>query len=885
MQPLPPDRWQRADRIFDEALDLPPADRAAFVAGACSDDVALRDAVLGLLAAADEAERIIGESAEDFAPSLVPSLRHAADVADALPAGTLIGPWRIISEIARGGMGAVYLAERADGEFEKRVALKLVKRGMDTDEILRRFHHERRILASLEHPNIARLYDAGAASDGRPYLVMELVDGLPITRWCDEQRCDIESRLDLFLTLCDAVQYAHGRLIVHRDIKPSNILVSADGAPRLLDFGIAKLLDDEAPADAQTRTGLRLATPEYAAPEQLRGEPISIATDVYALGVLLYELLAGQRPFTASRPHDGGQQPQRPSTATAAAAATARATSPERLRRRLAGELDTIVLKALEDETDRRYASVADFVADVRRHRDGLPIRARPATPLYRARKFVLRNRAPAAFAALAVLSLLGGTAAALLQARQAARERDAAFHERGRAEQVTAFLVGLFESADPTASDGASGDTLRVRAVLDRGAHRIRAELAGRPALQGELFTALARIYTSLGAYEPAESLALDALAMTGAGGDGEARATRLGVLARIALERAEFARADSLYAEAAAAAAVMASGDSLYAAFLAEHGLMRSYLGDYDSAVNLLGAAYERARRVSAAHGPLMSRIDNNLGMVRYDLGEYAAAEALFRRVYDAERAFHRENHPALAATLNNIASSVQYQGRNPEAEPIFFQAIETARDALGAEHTSVGDYLQNLATLYDDERRHDEAEPLYREALRIYEREFGRHSPRTALLLRNLALNREAVGQRVEAASLLREIEASLAREVGADHFYTVVSSTALARVLTALGQRREAFDRLTAGIAQLEAQLPAGHFLIEVARRDLGAWYAANRDFERAEPLLLASHTALVESRGADNGWALEGRDLLRRMYEAWGRPERAAEFAR
>jgi eukaryotic-like serine/threonine-protein kinase len=909
MEPMNVERWALIDRIFDEALDRPAGERASWVERACAGDAALLAAVRGLLASAAEAARVLGESAAPLADRMLGSADdsvhdgvHAARVSDAADAaahgnasavqpGGRIGPYRVIREIGRGGMGAVYSAERADGEFEKRVALKLVKRGMDTDEILRRFQHERRILASLEHPHIARLYDGGVSGDGRPYLVMELVDGLPVTEWCDAQRLDVTARLELFRTVCEAVQHAHQNLVVHRDIKPSNVLVAADGTPRLLDFGIAKLLDDDdASAGPLTRTGIRLVTPGYAAPEQLRGEAITTATDVYGLGALLYELLTGRRHGGWRRMHDGAAaepEPVAPSAAVttppaadASEIAAARGTTPQRLRRRLRGDLDTIVATALEPRLEARYASVSQLMDDVARHLGGLPIRARPAGRWYRARKFARRNRVPLASAAVVALSLVGGAAAATVQAHRAARERDVAQHERGRAEQVTAFLVDLFDTADPTAVAG-GGDTLRVRAVLDRGAERVRRELDGRPAIQGELLATLGRIYTNLGVYDAAEELLHDALALSPAAGH-DAHAARLALLGDVAKERGDYPTADSLYDRAIAVLGdARPAADSLYAGLLGERGLVLGYLGRYDEALALHERALRHAERAGPGADRLRSRIVNNLAIVRHDLGEYAVAESLFRQVFDAERVHLRPDHPGLATTLNNIAASVHYQGRYAEAEPLYIETIRLARTALGALHPSVGDYVQNLATLYDDQARYHEAEPFYREAVRIYVDAFGRSGARTAMALRNLAINRHAVGELEEAESLLREIEASLASELGEEHVYTVVSSVALARVLTAAGRMGEAFDRLTLGLTRLEAQLPPGHYLTETARRDLGAWYAAARDFDAAEPLLLASHAALVQSRGEDHVLAIEAQELLRQLHAERGTAERAA----
>jgi tetratricopeptide (TPR) repeat protein/tRNA A-37 threonylcarbamoyl transferase component Bud32 len=402
------DRWQRCEELFHAALPLAEGEREAFLERSCADDAGLRV----------EVERLLDAHARagDFISS--PALAAATAAEDgATWAGRLVGPYRVVREIGRGGMGAVYLAERADGQYEQRVALKVIKRGMDTEQVLARFRAERQILASLDHPNIARLLDGGSTDQGVPFFAMEYIAGEPIDAWAAQRALSVDDRLRLFLQVCGAVAYAHQRLVVHRDIKPLNILVTADGVPKLLDFGIAKVLHEGADEATSTVTGMRLLTPEYASPEQVEGQHATTVSDVYALGVVLYELLTGRSPY---RPRSRAPldvvdavrttDPERPSAVGGT----------EKLRRRLRGDLDTILLTALRKEPARRYQSVEQFAGDVRRHLEGLPVRARPDTFGYRAGKFVRRNRLPVAAGALLALALLGGTAATAYQAQQA---------------------------------------------------------------------------------------------------------------------------------------------------------------------------------------------------------------------------------------------------------------------------------------------------------------------------------------------------------------------------------------------------------------------------------------------------------------------------------
>lgn len=900
MDHLTPGRWQRIDALFTEALERPPAERGAFVASACADDSEIREAVMQLLDDARAAEAALGESAAEYAEPFLIEMSAALEREDlaGLPENGRVGPYRILREIGRGGMGAVFLAERADGAFEKQVALKLVKRGMDTDEVLRRFRHERQILASLEHPYIARLYDGGVAEDERPYLVMEHIEGVPITRYCDERRLRVDERLDLFARVCEAVEFAHRALVIHRDIKPSNILVTADGTPKLLDFGIAKLLDPATAGGVRTRTEARLLTPEYAAPEQAAGGPITTASDVYALGVVMYELLAGRRPGGRSRrPEYGAAAVERPSTAVTRSAdarqgsgpasvaevAGRRGTSPDRLCRRLRGDLDTIALRALAPEPERRYGSVERLAADIARHLQGLPVEARGDSPGYRARKFVRRNRVAVFAGALVALSLALGLAATVSQARVAVRERDTAQRERARAEQVSGFLLGLFEAANPDAARPEGADTLRARHLLDLGVQRVRRELAAQPQLQAEMLATLGRIYGSLGDYPAGESLLRDALALQGAA--PRERATTLALLGELYRKRGEYALADSLYREVLGLYSSRRWGaDSLYVFSLSERGGALHSLGRSEEAAALHRQAHEQVGASNGRSGLLYAHVINNFAEFRYGLGEYAEAEGLFRETVQVYRRRLGSNHPSLAEGLNNLASSIHYQERYDEAEPLYLEAVAIARRTHGEVHPDVGQFTENLATLYDDQGEYARAEPKHRTAIAIHEATLGRRSVLTALTLHNLAINRFEFGELSEAEALDREAAATLRDQLGGDHLYTALAHLTLGRTLTAIGQTGEALPLLRSVVAVVERDLPAGHYRIHMARGYLAGCLAAMGEYALAEPLLLASYAALREQKGDAYYVARSLREDLHRLYTRLGQPEKAREYA-
>jgi non-specific serine/threonine protein kinase/serine/threonine-protein kinase len=511
--------------ILGDAIERAPAEREAWLAVACAGDEALYKEVARLLSHEKTAHGFMEES--PFGKVVRLGEEESPFV------GRRVGAYEIVEEIGRGGMGAVYLARRADEQFQSLVAVKVIKRGMDTDDILRTFRNERQILADLNHPNVARLLDGGTTGDGRPYFVMEYVEGRSLKKYCDDERLSIKERLRLFLKVCSAVSYAHRNLIVHRDLKPSNILVTEDGEPKLLDFGIAKVLSPSASGQEKTATSVRAMTPEYASPEQVRGQTVTTATDIYSLGVILYELLTGQRPYSFEGRSQAEvakiiteREPEKPSTAvshaeetgggTAEEVSSLRDTKPSELRRRLRGDLDNIVLKAMRKEPERRYSSVEQFSEDIARHLEGLPVGARKDTFTYRASKFVKRNRVGVAAAAITLLTLVGGIVATAWEAHTARAERARA-EQRFNQVRKLAHSV-MFDYHDEIAA--LPGSTkVRERLVKDALEYldSLSQDAGNDPSLMRELAAAYERVAAVQGGAAGTESHALTSMSNLG--------------------------------------------------------------------------------------------------------------------------------------------------------------------------------------------------------------------------------------------------------------------------------------------------------------------------------------------------------------------------------
>jgi serine/threonine-protein kinase len=801
--------WRRVSRALDEVYDLEGDARIARLDRLHAEEPEVHREVLALLAADPGTSRILDDAARDAAAALPETLGGPGEGAP--EPQSRIGGWRLLGPVGRGGMGEVFLVERADGAYEQRAALKLLKRGLDSDELYQRFLRERQILARLGHPGIARLLDGGVASDGRPYFVLEYVEGRPITEHADVADLGVEARLRLFLEVCAAVEAAHRSLVVHRDLKPSNVLVSDTGEVKLLDFGIAKLLQDESDTVA-TRTGLRLMTPAYAAPEQILGGDVTTATDVFALGAVLYELLTGRRPFerTGRTPTDLAREVERERVERPSEAARRRqreATDPEarwdfeRRADRIAGDLDAILMQALEADPRRRYPTVEAFAADLRRHLDGRPVRARASTFSYRAGKFVRRHRYALGVAALVAMSLIAGLAVAVWQAGRAARSA-------ARAERVRAFLVSVFEVSDPAI---ARGEEVTARRLLDEGARRVESELAAEPELAAEMLDLLAGLYRKLGALEPARDLATRALALAerATGADSELAARCRWTLGWCLLNTGELEAARTSLERAIARLDRATDPRDVAAADAREPLVELEYASRGPSAaLPVAERRFEICRERLGDGHEKTALARNDVGVVLAALDRLDDARPLLERAAADLASRLGGSDPRLALALSNLADLEQRQGRLEQAVTSARWALSVRRKTLGEAHPETAISAIRLAKILAERNQLGEAEALAREAAGVLE-EADRFGAAGATKILATIVARS--GRIEEALPLFEHASARYLELLGADHFLTLDVEVARAQALAQVPERRSEaiaeLERLAARLAAL------------------------------------------------------------------------------
>ncbi len=730
------ERWRKIEDLFHLALAQPAEDRESFLASQC-EETQLRLQVASLLEGEEEADARIEAAFRD-------TFRLAARTTPAPTEREAIGPYRLLRPLGRGGLGTVFLAERADDQYSLQVAIKLIRRGLDTDDILQRFRLERQILASLAHPNIARFLDGGSTKDGLPYLVMEYVEGEPIDRYCARQRLDLRQRLRLFQRVSEAVAFAHRSLVIHRDLKPSNLLVTRDGEPKLLDFGIAKLLDPGrfTLGASPTMEGLQRLTPEFASPEQWTGDPVSTASDIYSLGVLLHLLLTGELPH--ARPGMTPRQIEARVTTTmpTAPSKVVAGLPPEavpagldrRLSRQLAGDLDNIVGMALQREPERRYASARQLAQDVRNHLRGLPVQARPDTWTYRVSKFVRRHRVAVTAGAVALAMVVG---AAFFHTVRLRDERDRAQEAFRRSEAVRGFLIRLFDAFDP---ELASPDP-SAREILTAGLEHLDAELAEQPAIRAELGDLVGTLLQELGRYQEALPLLTNSLRLQRQlhPGDAPGVAASLDHLGDLLIDLGDWRKADTLYRQSLAMRRrLWGERHPEVAKSLNDLGVAAYYLRDYQRSRAAFEQALSLRQELFGADHLEVAETLSDLGALSHRLGDFEAAKSHLARALEIRRSILGSDHLEVALSLNNLAALPGIEG----AEAMVHQALAIHRHRLGANHLQVALDLNNLAAIRKEQGDAPGAEELYAEALEITRRSGGPNHPNLPMLLTRLA-----------------------------------------------------------------------------------------------------------------------------------------------
>ena len=910
--------WRRARAIFDEVLaveaDLQPVVLADLLAG----DDQLRSAVEALM---DNDSRTV---------DLQRDTDH--DNGSRRWLGTRLGPYRLLRVLGHGGAGIVFLGARDDEEFDQRVAVKLLLDGQLGDG-MERFRRERQILAQLEHPHIARLLDGGSTEDGVPFVVMELVEGIPLTAYCDQHRLNVDARLALFLQMCDAVQQAHRHLVVHRDLKPSNILVSREGQAKLLDFGIAKLLGQDSFSTSlrsSERTGNWL-TPAYASPEQLLGAPTTLATDIYSLGVILYELLTGRLPFdTTSRLDvlaDSARPPIAPSIVvgyeqvappTASSATGPRDVGVRQLRKRLRGDLDHVVLKALRDEPQARYSSVEALARDIERHLNDLPVEARRGSARYRASKFLRRHTLAVSLTAALAVAILGSSIFLFRYSLVLAAERDATEQQRIAAEKVAENLADILRQTRPIKGDRFD---LAIEGILDHTAAEIENDFADHPELQAVLALAVGTVYRDLAFWDQAEPLlelatryrredpsdvdktvralvalgglrrnqgrgqeavelmreALDALDAD----EDSSSSTRAHVMTQLAGALSSQAR----YAEARAyleLAIELAEDDPRSRLVeLAERrnnlSLILRKSGELDAARSLLEQALVEYRRASGLRSLNVASVLNNLASLEIASGEFESAARRLGEALDIRRELQGDDHPDVFLMRANLGAVWHMSGDYDAAEPLYRAVLENTRSTLGSEHPTLATDLSNLGLLLRDMYRLEEADELLTEALDLNRRVRPEQHPITATALNNLGLVLLDLGKIERARDLLEEGLAMRQRTLAENHWKTGTSMSNLAKVHLADRRACRAAELAIRALANLASALPAGHWRHAEAQSVFGAALGELGRSDEAEALLVDSLAIIAAAQSPESRPAADARMRLETFRKAAERP--------
>ena len=865
-------RWQRIQELFHAAADLPQSEQHAFLQTTCPDDSELLSEVCAMLAQDAGGDSLLDQKLADVAEKTL-----------ATPAPLVskkIGPYCVSRLLGEGGMGVVYLADRKD--LGTQVAIKVLRDAWISPSRRERFASEQRTLAQLNHPSIARLYDAATMDDGTPYFVMEYVEGLPLTRYCREHRCSIEERLGLFRSVCEAVQHAHANAVIHRDLKPSNILVKSDGTIRLLDFGIAKQLESLDLQVEQTMTGLRLMTPAYASPEQVRGERVGVSTDVYSLGIILYELLAGELPFDLSNltPAEAtsiiaDHDPARPSVA---ANRSTPAVGPAAVSQQSWADLDVLCLTAMHKDPERRYRSVEALIRDVDHYLKGEPLEARPDTLRYRTTKFVRRNRRAVTTAVMLFVLIVGLIAFFTIRL---ARARDAARAEAARTQRIQQFMTSLFQGGDEAAGPS---DSLRVVTIVDRGVQQAKS-LNSDPKVQADLYANLGAIYQKLGRYEQANTLLQSALEERKMifGADSSEVAESLIALGLLRSDQAQLAHAEQLTHDGleltkrhiTPSAPAMAKALEAYGKVLAERG-------SFEPALRALNEAVRIESKPDVPPSDLAASL-TELAAAQYSAGHYPASNQLYQRVLEMHRKLYGDRHPLVADDLASLAAIQSDLGYYPESERFDRQALEINESYYGKDHPKTAACLTSLGRALEYQNKFDESEKVLKQALAIQEKVYGPIHPSVAETINELGNVADMREQLDDAAVYFRRV-ADIYRSIYGEHHYVV--AIAMSNLATVYMDKKDypTAEKLFRDVVKLLTETLSGDNVnTGIAHIKLGRTLLREKRYQEAEAETLAGYENQIKQTSPNTSFVRAARKDLVADYEGMGEPEKAAKY--
>ena len=869
------ERWDRIQALFQGAADLPASEQLAYLRNACDGDAALMDEVLLMLREDARGASVLDRDLPDLAHAMLDGSRTISN-------STEFGAYKIKRLLGEGGMGVVYLAERED--IGSVVAIKLLRDAFLSPARRERFVSEQKTLAKLEHPFIAPILDAGTLADGTPWFVMPYVEGTPLAEYCREQHCSASERLRLVRSVCEAVQYAHSQAIIHRDLKPSNILVKADGAVRLLDFGIAKQMEPGEPVD-RTQTIWRPMTLAYAAPEQIRGQRLGTQADVYSLGVVLYELLTGQLPFDFSKLSTVEaeeiilrQEPEPPSTAAKRTLPSSRASKRvQRAGKAAWGELDVLCLTAMHKDGARRYASVEALMRDIDHYLKNEPLEARPDTMGYRMRKFVQRNRRM-----LSATVAAGAIIAALIVffVVRLARARNTALAETQRSQRIERFMLNLFDGGDKAA--GPSG-SLQAVTLLDRGALTART-LGSDPVVQADLYQTLGNMYQKLGKSDQADKMLRSALDRRKAlaGPDSQAVADALVALGILRLDQSQVAEAERMVREGLAMDRKRLP-PSDPAVLRAESALGRVLedRGAYAEAVKTL----DETVRLQSASGVTTDLSDSitELATAHYYLGHLPIAVSLHKQVLAMDRQLYGEVHPRVADDLYNLGLIQHDLGDNAGAEHYYRQALGIKQSWYGTEHPDTALIMAAVGQALVFQGRYDEAAPVLSQALQIQERLFGKVHAQVAMglnVLGLLELRRGHLSDAEKDFNRMRDIN----RTIYDDRHYLVgIAMLNLGEVYLEQKNFPRAEREYREALSRFNEKLPADHPNTDIARVRMGHVLVIQSQYKDAEPQLLAGYAVLAKPPGEQPPRVEPARKDLFSVYEALNKPDEAVKY--